>query len=153
MWCRTGSMTTRFFPFRPLDADFFSLLLLQKLTNTSSMKCMGVMAQRMCGSVAQCSLSMNHMTVWDIHFLVLVSCVGGRREKRVSLHESLVMCNFLSVFLLNSPPSFCRCALVVWHPLFLSLSLSPLAPSVLQSHDREETLGQTLTSDALRPFF
>lgn len=100
---------------------------------------------------------MTHLTVLDIDFLVLVNCVGGLQEKCV--HESVVM--WLSatfslsscLFYEYSPLSFCRCALVVLHPLFLSLSLSLLAPSVLQSHDREETLGQTLTSGALRSLF
>lgn len=103
---------------------------------------------------------MTHLTVLDIDFLVLVNCVGGLQEKCVPcVHESVVM--WLSatfslsscLFYEYSPLSFCRCALVVLHPLFLSLSLSLLSPSVLQSHDREETLGQTLTSGALRPLF
>lgn len=73
---------------------------------------------------------MNHTTVWDIHFLVLVSCVGWPWRKCVSLHESLMVWQLsLSVFLALCKTalslSFCRCALVVLHPLSLTLSFSP----------------------------
>lgn len=72
-------------------------------------------------------------------------------RKCVLMHESLVMwlSVTLPISLQDSPLSFCRCVLVVLHPLSHSLSLL----HVCFSHTTEETLGQTLTSGALRPLF
>lgn len=81
-----------------------------------------------------------------------VNCVGGH-DGSVSHCMNLMMWLSATFFLPScltiacktSPFSFCWCALVVLHTLFLSLSLSLLAPSLLQSHDRG---GETLWANS-----
>lgn len=153
MWmrCRTASMpppphTPTKLSSRPLDTDS-PLNASSKLNDTA-------LESRLqtdpVSALSVDSLGFSELRLWP-------------RGERASLHESLFSA-FLSLFLAcktcKTPPppllSFCRCALVALHPVFLSLSLSLSLLHLCFSHTTGGgggggTLGQTLTSGGVRP--
>lgn len=128
MWCRPRSMPTLFFFPRPLNAflDCKSSLIPDQWRNG------GVVTQLMwqCGTVLTVNESQGGLRQ---SFPGISELCQWPERKCVSLHESLMVWQVCATFSLSSwslcktavSLSFCRCALVVLHPLSLTLSFSP----------------------------